>query len=173
MKKIAVIGCCGSGKSTFAQQLSKVLGLPLFHLDTLYWKPGWVKTPSKAWGDLQTSLCENEQWIIDGNYKSTLDIRLNACDTVIFLDVNRYTCLYRAIKRTFTHRPRPDMAQGCEERLSLEFIKFIWDFPRDTRPVIINKMNRLSESKNVIIAHSGTHALHLCEALIKRNIRKQ
>ncbi|EOX4485752.1 AAA family ATPase, partial [Vibrio alginolyticus] len=100
MKRIAVIGSGGSGKSTFSALLGTELNLPVHHLDQLYWKPNWVKTPKDDWIKIQKGLCESECWIIDGNYQSTLDIRFGACDTVIFLDVNRYTCIYRALKRT-------------------------------------------------------------------------
>ncbi|GAB0150938.1 hypothetical protein [Marinobacterium sp. BA1] len=92
MKKIAVIGSGGSGKSTFSALLGKELNLPVHHLDQLYWKPNWVKTPKEDWIKIQKGICDSECWIIDGNYQSTLDIRFEACDTVIFLDVNRYTC---------------------------------------------------------------------------------
>jgi adenylate kinase family enzyme len=172
MKKIAIIGCCGSGKSTLSRQLSTELNLPLHHLDTLYWKPGWTKTPSEQWSELQTSLCETREWIIDGNYQSTLDIRLNACDTVIFLDVNRFRCIYRALKRTLSDKTRPDMAAGCEERFNLEFIKFIWNFPNTTRPVIIDKISRMCKSKDIIIAKSGAQALQMCQTLSKPDSTK-
>jgi len=165
MKKIAIIGSGGSGKSTFSVLLGQELNLPVHHLDKLYWKPNWTKTPNIQWTDTLTELCKNERWIIDGNYKSTLGIRLAACDTVIFLDVNRFTCICRAIKRTLKGKTRPDMAEGCKERLNMEFIKFLWDFPTKTRPIIMKKLNSAIDSKNVIIAKSGKHAFQLCKAL--------
>ncbi|WP_235869406.1 P-loop NTPase family protein [Veronia nyctiphanis] len=125
MKRIAIIGSGGSGKSTFSVELGKALNLPVHHLDRLYWKPNWVKPKKDDWIALQKSLCNEECWIIDGNYHSTPDIRLAACDTVIFLDVNRYTCIYRAVKRSLLSRERKDMAEGCDEKLDFEFIKFL------------------------------------------------
>ena len=163
MKKIAIIGSGGSGKSTFSVLLGKELNLPVSHLDSLYWQPGWVKTPNDEWADTLKELCQKECWIIDGNYKSTLDIRLEACDTVIFLDVNRFKCIYRAIKRSLTTTTRPDMAEGCAERFDFEFIKFLWDYPNNTRPIIMNKLNSVKHSKNVIIAKSGKQALQMCK----------
>ena len=163
MKKIAIIGSGGSGKSTFSILLGKELGLPVHHLDKLYWKPDWVKTPNDKWSEIQKVLCENDSWIIDGNYKSTLDIRLDACDTVIFLDVNRFKCIFRAIKRTLTSKTRPDMAAGCEERFDMEFIKYLWDYPNKTRPIVMDKISSVMHCKNVIIAKSGKHALQLCK----------
>lgn len=163
MKKVAIIGSGGSGKTTLALILGKELNLPVYHLDKLYWKPGWKKTPDDQWANLQKDLCKKASWIIDGNYKSTFDIRLQACDTVIFLDVNRFICIARAIKRTLTRKSRPDMAEGCEERFNLEFMKFLWDYPNKIRPKIMDKLNSADSSKNVIIVKSGKHAIKLCK----------
>lgn len=163
MKKIAIIGSGGSGKSTFSLLLSKELNIPVYHLDKLYWKPGWSKTANDQWAETLKNLCKNEYWIMDGNYKSTLDIRLDTCDTVIFLDVNRFKCIYRVIKRTLTSKSRPDMAEGCEERFNMEFIKYLWDYPNKIRPIVMDKLNSVIESKNVIIAKSGKDALRLCK----------
>jgi adenylate kinase family enzyme len=168
MKKIAVIGSGGAGKSTFSLLLGKQLNLPVYHLDKLYWQPRWIKTPNEEWEKTLINLCKNECWIIDGNYKSTLDTRLDACDMVIFLDVNRYICIYRAIKRTLTSKHRRDMAEGCEERINLAFLKFLWDFPRTTRPIIVKKLNAISHKK-VIIAKSGEQALMLCKNNLKHH----
>lgn len=162
MQKIAIIGSGGSGKSTLSTLLGEELGLPVYHLDKLYWKPGWVKPSKEDWIELQKSLCEQDRWIIDGNYRSTFDIRLDACDTVIFLDVNRYTCVYRAIKRSLQGRARPDMPVGCKDKLDLTFIKFLWDYPKDTKPIVLEKLEPLKPHKNVIIARSGEEVLKRC-----------
>ncbi|ENG7521790.1 DNA topology modulation protein [Vibrio harveyi] len=164
MKRIAVIGSGGSGKSTFSALLGTELNLPVHHLDQLYWKPNWVKTPKDDWIKIQKGLCESECWIIDGNYQSTLDIRFEACDTVIFLDVNRYTCIYRALKRTLLSSKRPDLAEGCDERFDIEFIKFLWDYPKKSKPLIKDKLKTLTKNKRVIIAKSGEQALRLCKS---------
>lgn len=159
MQKIAIIGSGGSGKSSLSVELGQLLGLPIYHLDALYWKPNWTRTPHPQWCELQRQLCREPRWIMDGNYKSTLDIRLEACDTVIFLDVNRYLCIYRAVKRALKNKKRADMAEACEERLDPKFIKFLWNFPRQQRPLISKKLNHLSQEKTVIIAKSGKQAL--------------
>ena len=165
MKRIVVIGSGGSGKSTFSTLLGKELSLPVHHLDQLYWKPNWVKTPQDDWLNIQKSLCESEHWIIDGNYQSTLDIRFEACDTVIFLDVNRYTCIYRVLKRTFLSTERPDLAEGCDARFDIGFIKFLWEYPKNSKPAIMHKLNIITSRKCVIIAKSGEQALHLCKII--------
>ncbi len=125
MKKIAIIGSGRAGKSTFARQLSTKLNIEVYHLDAILWKPDWEGTPKEEQKRIQHELIANESWIIDGNYGSTLDIRLNAADTIIFLDIHRLICLYRAIKRmiVYRNRTRPDMAESCDERFNREFLK--------------------------------------------------
>ncbi len=164
MNKIAIIGSGGSGKSTLARELGALLNIPVYHLDSLYWQPGWVKTERSDWLQLQRNLCSQDQWIIDGNYQSSLDVRLTASDTVIFLDVNRVVCIYRAMKRMLDNAPRPDRADGCNERFDFNFIKFLWCFPKDSKPVILKKLSDLPDSKKVIVAKSGKQILQLVGA---------
>lgn len=133
MKRIMIIGNCGAGKSRFAILLSKKLHIEVIHLDKLYWKEGWIRTPKDEWEKIQKKLVRNPTWIIDGNYRSTMDIRFAAADTIIFLDFPKWLCLYRAIKRRITHRhiPRPDIPQELQERISYGFIKWILFYPRN------------------------------------------
>ncbi|QFK70566.1 DNA topology modulation protein [Pradoshia sp. D12] len=132
MKKIMLIGSGGSGKSTLARQLGEKLNINVYHLDSLFWKPKWVGVPKEEQIQVQYELVTKEYWIIDGNYSSTMDIRINAADTIIFLDIPRTICIYRAFKRMFQYqnKTRPDMGEGCEERFSFEFLKWIWEYPK-------------------------------------------
>lgn len=111
MKKVVLIGPGGSGKSTLARQLGNKLTLNVYHLDALFWKPNWVGVPKDEQRKTQKDLVQKEEWIIDGNYGSTMDIRFNAADTIIFLDIHRIICVYRAFKRMIQYRnkTRPDM----------------------------------------------------------------
>jgi len=95
MKKIMLIGSGGSGKSTLSKKIGEILNVPVYHLDQIFWKPGWGPTPEKEWDNLLRELVKKEKWIIDGNYSKTLDIRLKEADTVIFLDMPRYLTIYR------------------------------------------------------------------------------
>jgi adenylate kinase family enzyme len=158
MKKILVIGSGGAGKSTFAKRLGGILRLEVIHLDSLYWNPGWVEMPNEKWGAIVKELLERDSWIIDGNYGGTLDIRLAACDGVVFLDVPRLVCVGRVLKRSALYRRkgRPDMAPGCPERLNWEFIKYIWDYPRKRKPTIIEKLKSYSQTKSVTILRTRT-----------------
>ncbi len=153
MKKVAVIGSGGSGKSTFSRKLGSMLKLPVYHLDTLYWSPGWIETPKGKWESVVRELADKDQWIIDGNYRSTMDIRLNLADTIIFLNMPTLLCTYRIIKRRFMFKgkKRPDMTEGCEEKLDLEFVKWVWKFNKNERPKIIEKLKNYEDKKIIVL----------------------
>lgn len=139
MQKILIIGSGGTGKSTLARQLGKILNLPVFHLDRYFWRPNWVQTPHEEWIQQIQQLIEQESWIMDGNYSSTLPQRLQYADTVIFLDFSTIVAMYRVLKRQVVHRKRKrtDITDGCEERLDLTFLKWVWNFRKTRRPKIL------------------------------------
>lgn len=156
MKRIMLIGCGGSGKSTLAVRLGESLSLPVHHLDRLYWQRGWEGLPRDEWRALQEELCVQPVWILDGNYTSTMDVRFESADTIIFLDLPTLSCLHGAIRRflRFHGRSRPDMAEGCPEKLDWEFLKWILRYRRDRRPRILARLRELGESKRVVILPS-------------------
>lgn len=147
-----MIGPGGAGKSTLANQLGELLNIEVLHLDKFYWEPGWVEMPKPEWLKLVEELLRRDSWIMDGNYSGTLDIRFKACDTVIFLDMPRTLCLWRVLKRAimYRHKSGPDMAEGCRERLTLEFILWIWNYPSRTRPKIVRLLESNLEEKRVV-----------------------
>lgn len=167
MKKIAVIGSGGSGKSTLSRKLGEKLSIEVFHLDAILWKPDWVAVAKDQQKIIQQQLVAKDRWIIDGNYNGTLDIRLKAADCIIFLDIPRSICLYRVIMRTFRHHRhvRPDMATGCEERLNFSFLKWVWNYPIDKRPGILKKLDQLHGQKEIIILKSPKEAQLFLENL--------
>jgi adenylate kinase family enzyme len=152
MQRIAIIGSGGAGKSTLAARLGKILHLPVIHLDRLHWRPGWVEPPKDEWKRKVEEIVSTDRWIIDGNYGGTMEIRFAACDTVIYLDFPRAICTWRVIKRRFKYRSgtRPDMDEGCPEKLDLEFVSWIWNFPSKTRPRIEERLSGLSADKRLI-----------------------
>ncbi|MBS4179017.1 topology modulation protein [Lederbergia citrea] len=128
MKRIMVVGVSsGVGKSTFAQKLGQAMDIKVYHLDTFYWTPGWVEASTEAFSAAQEAIVLEERWIIEGNYMGTIDIRTKYADTIIYLELPLYVCLYRVIKRWLTNigRTRPDMGEGCKEKIDWAFIKFI------------------------------------------------
>ena len=158
MKRVLVIGTGGSGKTTIARHLAERTGLPLIHLDALYWRAGWQPTPSEEWLARVQQIVQGQAWIIDGNYGGTLDLRLEACDTVVFLDLPRFVCLWRVFKRWARYRgqDRPDVAPGCRERLSWEFVKWIWTYPTRRRGAILRRLTALQDRKRVIVLSSAS-----------------
>jgi adenylate kinase family enzyme len=152
MKKVLVIGSGGAGKSTFARHLGTLLNIDVIHLDALYWHPGWVETPRDEWREVIEALLRRDAWIIDGNYSSTLELRLEACDTVIFLDMARLVCLWRVLKRAIRYRSRTrsDMAEGCRERLDFGFIRWVWHYQSRTKPRIMQMLRQSAQRKQVI-----------------------
>ncbi|WP_456271927.1 topology modulation protein [Bacillus sp. AK031] len=129
MKRIMVIGIsAGVGKSTFARKLGELLDIEVTHLDALFWKPGWVEATLEEFSEPQRKIVKKQQhWIIEGNYSSTFDIRMENADTIIYLELPLYVCLYRVLKRWITNlgNNRPDMGEGCPEKMEWSFLKFI------------------------------------------------
>ena len=152
MKKVLVIGSGGAGKSTFARRLGEALGLEVIHLDKLHWHAGWVETPKPVWRERVEELVRRDAWVMDGNYSGTLDVRLAACDTVIFLDVPRVVCVWRVLKRVATYRDgvRPDMAEGCHEKFDLKFLHWVWGYPERTRPKVLKLLAEHARDKRVV-----------------------
>lgn len=171
MKRVLVIGSAGAGKSTLALALKEILDLPVIHLDSVYWQPGWVETPKAEWQARVESLLLRKEWIMDGNYGGTLELRLQACDTVFYLDFPRLLCLLRVFKRSLGHlgRARPDMNQGCRERLpNWGFLHWIWTYPDRRRPSIIKILSDAeTEGKRVFIVNSPGELANIVEELKK------
>lgn len=135
MKRILVIGSPGSGKSTVAKALSKKYDIPVIHLDKLFWKSGWVQTSHEEFDKKLLSELEKDEWVIDGNYSRTLDLRLKYADTVIFFDYPTYICVWRVIKRVITNhgKVRSDIGDNCPERFDADFLKYVMRFRKNNR----------------------------------------
>lgn len=134
--KILIIGCAGSGKTTLANKISKILGLPLIHMDRFYWKANWEKVDDIEWQAAVKNLCEQNTWIMDGNYTTTLPQRLTHASSVIYLDTPRWKCLLRAFIRRFKfmyNKNRQDIPEECKDKLNLEFYRWIWNYPTRSR----------------------------------------
>ena len=156
MERVAIIGPGGAGKSTLARRLCKLTGLPVVHLDTEYWRPGWVPTPESEWPARVQQLANRDRWIIDGNFGGTMQARLDRADTVIYLDFERHIYIWRVLKRRYQHRgrgrSRPDMAEGCEEKIDWAFLKWLWHYPATRRPDAFGMMaNAHRQGKRVVI----------------------
>ena len=163
MQKILIIGCPGSGKSSFARALHAKTGLPLCHLDLLYWNADRTTVPAAVFQDRLRAVLETDAWIIDGNSCSTLELRLQACDTVFFLDLPCDVCLKGIQERR--GKPRPDMPWiEPAETIDEEFLSFVQNFRKDTRPQVLALLEKYA-GKRVVIFHSHAEAEHFLHQL--------
>lgn len=165
--RVLVVGAGGAGKSTLARELAAVTGLPVVHLDRHYWRRGWSPAPAGEWGNVVARLVEADRWIIDGNYTGSLQIRLSRCDAVVFLDLPRWVCLWGVLKRRmrFAGKQRPDLAEGCPERLPLEFLWWIWRYPQRSRHRVLAALEGVGSEVAVIRLGSRRAARELLESM--------
>ena len=155
--RILVVGSGGAGKSTLATRIAARTGLPLVHLDALYWQPGWVEPPKEDWKATVAALVAQERWVMDGNYGGTMAERVAAADTVVVLDLPRVVCLWRVVRRRvrMAGRQRPDMARGCPEHLSWAFARWIWTYPATRLPAILRRLAELRSDQRGIVLRSA------------------
>ena len=153
MEKIVIIGCPGSGKSTLARELGEKLDLTVVHLDRLWWTKGWENVSMEEFDVRLENALKLDSWIIDGNYSRTMDARLEKCDTIIYLDFSRITCLMGVIKRVLTTygKSRPDMGEGCPERVDFEFLQWVWNYNKDKRQRNYRLLNEAEHAETIVL----------------------
>jgi adenylate kinase family enzyme len=134
-----VLGPGGAGKSELAAALAQVTGLPVVHLDRIFWRGGWEAAPADEARRELANAVEAERWILDGNFLDADDDRFARADTVLFLDMPRRVCLRQVLWRLLRdrRRSRPDLPEGCRETLDLELLRWIWRYPRVDRPRVL------------------------------------
>lgn len=156
MQRIVILGCSGSGKSTLARRLGDKLGLPVVHLDALFWRPGWVESDPQDFRDRVAQAVAGDRWVCDGGYSKTYDLRFPRADTVVWLERPRWLCLTRVTLRWLRHwrRSRPDMGPGCPEKVDLAFYAFIWTWEKRTRPKIEAGLARYAPATPRIVLDS-------------------
>ena len=146
MKKVIVIGCPGSGKSTVSRALHDKTGIPLYHLDMMYWNADKTTVEKSVFLERLTAVLEKNKWIIDGNYASTMELRMAACDTVVFLDYPLDVCLEGIKERR--GKPRSDMP-WIETEEDAEFIEFIKNYNEQQKPKVLELLEKYSD-KNIV-----------------------
>ena len=143
-----ILGSAGAGKSTMAIKLGEITGIPVIHLDRLFWNPGWIATPKDEFDSEVFKAATGDSWIIDGNYSRTLDFRIEQADTIIFIDFNRYFCIYRIFKRWVSNRGRTrfDLGEDCPEKMDWPFLKWVWGYPTHSRKAILDKLHQCDKN---------------------------
>ncbi|MBE6630217.1 MAG: adenylate kinase [Ruminococcaceae bacterium] len=162
MKKVIVIGCPGGGKSTFSRALHDKTGLPLHHLDLMYWNADKTTVEKSVFLERLAAVLEKDAWILDGNYASTMEMRMAACDTVIFLDYPLDVCLDGVRRRR--GKPRADMP-WVEQESDAEFIAFIQSYRAQQRPQVLALLEKYGE-KNVLVFTSRAQADNFLSCLL-------
>ena len=139
MKRVMIIGGSGSGKSTLAVRLGEITGLPVIHIDPMYWKPGWVQRDAAETRALVLEAAVREAWVFEGNNSSSFPKRLARADTLIFLDLSTPLRTWRVLKRSlkFYGQTRPDLAEGCPERFDWAFTKWVIGYRKRGRPAAL------------------------------------
>lgn len=144
MRRVLVIGSPGSGKTTMATRLAGKLGLPVYFLDLHHWGPGWTSREPAASRQSVRALTENPEWVMDGNFSDTFDLRMPRADSLIWLDYQRATCIRRVLMRSIKdyRKSRPDLPDGCREGFDAKVLRFAWEFPVRHRPGILADIGR-------------------------------
>lgn len=160
MRRILILGISGAGKSTLARLIGKKLGIPIMHLDSIFWKPGWVMPEQSEWDQKLIEISKSESWIIDGNYASSYPILMPLADLIVVLDPPMPIAFIRVFKRVlltrlglYTHKDTP---VGCRQKIDRTFFTYIWNFPKDRRPLIDQALAEFKKDQQVKILKSSS-----------------
>jgi len=161
MKRIVILGSSGAGKSTLAKELSSILRIKAYHLDRLFWLPGWIRKDRETRIDIMQNLVREKQWIIEGTYLKSSDLHVRMADTIIFTDLSSLVCLLPLIKRHYRDhaRSRRDIPEGCKNKLSLHQMVKVQTFPLNERRIIKQKL-RAYKAKQIIRLQSSYEVDH-------------
>ncbi len=155
MKRIVVTGPAGAGKSSLAGELGRVLGIRVLHLDTMFWKPGWVPTPPDEWDAIQRRELAGESWIADAQYDDLLPEWLEAADTVVFVDASLVRCFWRVSRRRFDRSPSAGTPAGTEpgaaHRALAKFLRNQWRYRTRVRRELLDELARDADGRRVVV----------------------
>jgi adenylate kinase family enzyme len=153
VERVAILGPGGAGKSELARALGERTGLPVVHLDVLYWRPGWTAPPPEEFRAAVDAAIAEDRWILDGNFlrDDADDPRFARADIVVFLDYPRTTCVRRALWRWLLdrRRHRTDLPEGCPEGFDLPFLRWVWNYPRENRTDVLARLAGLGPGVTV------------------------
>ncbi len=151
MRRVLVIGSPGSGKSTLSIRLAAKLAVPVHHLDRHHWEPGWRYREAADARERVRLLTESPQWVMDGNFSETFDLRMPRADTLIWLDYPRVICIQRILIRTLKDHgtQKADLPEGCPEKFDTGVLRFAWRFAKESRPQITSGLEQFGQHLHV------------------------
>lgn len=166
-----IIGNCGAGKSTLAKRIHDLTQLRLIHLDKEFWQPGWIETDLEIWRQKVKEFVALDEWIIDGNYGSTMEMRMQRADTIVLMEVSTWKSMLRILKRVITHygRRRDDMAEGCDERFSWSFMHYVLIYNLTRKPANERRIAKHGHGKTLIRLRSNQDIESFLEGLKPKN----
>ncbi|WP_329428838.1 topology modulation protein [Streptosporangium sp. NBC_01495] len=157
MQRVAIVGCGGSGKSHLARELGRIVDAPVTHLDSVYYDDGWNPLSSEKFEALQRDLVRGERWVIDGNYNSTLQVRLELCDTVILMDMPTVVALWGVFSRQLKHGHGQDRDSGIYNRIHWGVLRYVATYRRKMRPRVLAKIKEYGGHADVVLLTSRRH----------------
>jgi adenylate kinase family enzyme len=162
VQKIAVIGPVGAGKSRLADELGKLLGIRVLHLDSLFWKPGWVATPADEFEARQRRELAGESWIVDAQFDDMLPDWVEVADTVVFVDASPLKCLWRVGRRRLNRQESVGVPAGTEpapfHRALWKFLRNQWLYRRTVRRELLAELARERDGRRVVVLRRGSDA---------------
>lgn len=162
VRRIIVTGPAGAGKSRLARELGAAFGLPVLHLDTLFWQPGWIETPKAEFEALQRRELEHDSWVVDAQYDDMLPEWFDAAETIVFVDASPLRCLWRVSRRRLAGDNGPHVPGGAKpaplHRSLLKFARLQWHYRRRIRPQLLADLAGRRDRQRVVVLRGRSDA---------------
>ena len=154
VERVTIVGCGGSGKSYVARELGRLLDLPVIHMDAVYFDDQWNPLPIERFEAVQRELIAAPRWVIDGNYNSTVQVRLEAADSVVFMDLPTRVCLWGILSRQLRHGRGQNDQNGVYNRITGDVLRYVLGYRRKMRPKVLAKIDRHASGARLIMLTS-------------------
>jgi len=165
VNRVAIVGCGGSGKSYVARELSRLLDLPITHMDAVYFDDQWNPLPMERFEAVQREFVAAPRWVIDGNYNSTVQVRLQAADSVVFMDLPTRVCLWGILSRQLRHGRGHNDQTGVYNRITGDVLRYVLGYRRKMRPRVLAKIDQHASGARVIMLTSRRQTRHFLRQL--------